>query len=176
MKIIIFLLVIFPKTLLCQTKKTYIEFGPSFNINKSSLLIGGSLGVGVLNTNAGFGLGINVYTFEKSALIPLYSDFRFYFKPSRVRKYFLLQPGYTIRSKTIPFGSTKIVESGGIFVASGIGITTHFPKFSITYQIKYSIISTKATYQTEEGVYISSTKSSPGYLGFCLFFIPGNYM
>lgn len=175
MRFFIFLLVLAPMSLLSQTKKQYFQIGPAINIKKSSSLIGGSIGVGFIDGVTGIGLGLDVYGYDKSALAPVYVDLRYYFSSSKNRPYFVLQPGYAIRNKTISFGGSKIVESGGVFAASGLGLITQVNKFSMNFQVKYSIISTKATYQTSDNIYISSTKSSPGYFGLSLFFMPGNY-
>jgi hypothetical protein len=175
MRFFIFLLVLVPMSLLSQTKKEYFQIGPAINLKKSSSLIGGSIGVGFIDGVTGIGLGMDVYGYDKSVLVPVYVDLRYYFSSSKNKTYFLLQPGYAIRSKTIPLGGSKIVESGGVFAASGLGLITHLTKFSINFQVRYSIISTKATYQTSDDRYISSTKSSPGYFGLSLLFMPGDY-
>lgn len=161
MKPSLILLGILPLLLFGQSKKThYFQAGPAFNINQSSLLYGGSIGAGVINNKASMGIGIEMYSLDEALLAPIYLDVRFYFREKGARPYAVLQPGYAFRDKTLPY----MMESGGLFAASGVGIISNVSRLALNFQLKYSLIAGKITYLGFGGSG-SSTKFTRSYIG-----------
>lgn len=164
-----FLLLLFlPSFAFSQTKSKYLQFGPSLHINKSITMIGGAIGFGVFAKNASIGLGLETYSQDKKSIVPIYADFKYYFKLNEIKLFATLQPGYNITSRNTSFtDGSKMEERGGLFAASGAGILKEFKAMSVGMLFRYSILTSKTHFIFPyNDVFV---KESPGFFGINLF-------
>ncbi|MBK7885531.1 MAG: hypothetical protein IPJ81_18330 [Chitinophagaceae bacterium] len=153
-----------------QNKKSYLQLGPIGYLKNNNTLIGGCIGSGSIKGTSGLGFGVEVLTQKDNGIfIPIYFDARVYFKKTGSRPFALFQPGFIIRNKTITISNIQSKNTGGIYLAGGVGFISMASKVGMTFQLKYSMVSTKTTIaKTNPYNKVSQSTNNPGFL--CLFF------
>ena len=162
------LLLFLPSFAFSQANSKYLQVGPALHINKSTSMIGGAIGFGMFSKNASIGIGLEAYSHDKKSIIPIYADFKYYFKSNKIKFFATLQPGYNITSRSTTFtDGSKKEESGGLFAASGAGVLKEFKAMSFGIQLRYSIFTSKTHFIYPYNDVFE--KKSPGFFGINLF-------
>lgn len=153
MKIVAIALLLFPITIIAQTKpaqkkksKGYAQFGVSFFSAKETQLETGLVaGVGVApHQNFSIGANFEFYLFGQDARYTEgYFDFRFYFVSNKkpVSPYISIQPGYVFYNGSTNIIGTTIKTSGDMAFNAFFGVKANpkkglGPFFNIGYSSK----------------------------------------